>query len=48
VLDLWWQGNDLHATVQVLKTRQGALVRDTYLAGRKCAFSFVSCAISQD
>lgn len=46
VLDLWWQGNDLHATVQVLNTRQGNLVRDTYLAGSKCAL-LASCATSR-
>lgn len=37
VLDLWWVGNDLHATVQVLDTRQGDLIRDIYTSGRKCA-----------
>ena len=33
VLDLWWVGNDLHATVQVLNTRAGDLVRNVYLSG---------------
>ena len=37
VLDLCWLGNDLYATVQVLNTRAGELVRNAYLAGHKCA-----------
>ena len=37
LLDLWWERNDLHATVQVLPTRAGELIRDVYLAGAKCA-----------
>ena len=37
LLDLWWEGNELHATVQVLPTRAGELIRDVYLAGHKCA-----------
>ena len=47
VLDLWWVGNDLHATVEVMNTQQGKLIRDIYLAGRKCAL-FASCALSRD
>ena len=37
LLDMWWEGNDLHATVQVLPTPAGELIRNAYLGGAKCA-----------
>ena len=35
-LDIWWEGNDLHATIQVLPTAAGAVVRDICLNGERC------------
>jgi len=43
LLDLWWEGNDLNATVQVLNTPAGELIRNAYLAGAKCAGRSAAC-----
>jgi hypothetical protein len=38
-LELWWAGNELCATVQVLNTPSGQLVRRLYLNGERVAFA---------
>ena len=38
-LDLFWRGDDLVATIQVMHHNPaGAAVRDLYLSGERCAF----------
>ena len=42
-LDIWWEGNDLHATIQVLPTAAGAVVRDICLNGERCVAPHLRC-----
>jgi hypothetical protein len=35
-LELWWRGNDLMGTIQVLHTAAGDTIRNLLLAGERC------------
>lgn len=39
VLDLWWEGNELHGVVQVLPSAAGKVVRRLYACGEAASFA---------